>query len=101
MLVFLKSSADISRWPAHPAMQPPISATHPHHRAIRESLYASTPSPVILATADIYSLPRYLVARNKSQEENQPFSNPILGGVIQHLVYGLLRISLPETVWKI
>jgi len=30
MLAFLKLVADFSRGCAHPAMQPPIPATHPH-----------------------------------------------------------------------
>src|SRR5215212_58163 len=76
MLVSVKPSADFSRWCAHPATRPRISATHPHHRAIRKSLYASTSSPVILATADSYSLPHYLVARHESKAENRPFPNP-------------------------
>ncbi len=45
----------------------------PSHSRI---LNASTPSPKILAIADIYSLPHYLVARNEFQGENRPFSNP-------------------------
>jgi hypothetical protein len=30
MLAFLKLAADFARGCAHPAMRPPISATHPH-----------------------------------------------------------------------
>jgi hypothetical protein len=36
MLVFVELGADFSRGCARPAMQPPISATHPHRLAIRE-----------------------------------------------------------------
>src|SRR5919112_3396598 len=97
MLEAVKAGADFSRGCALSAGRPLISTIHPHHRAIRESLYASTPSPVILATADIHSLPQYLVARKESQGENRPFSNPILGEVVQHLVYGHPRIHLPPT----
>src|SRR5919112_6523390 len=76
MLVFAQQSAAFSRGCAHPSPRPRISATHPHHRAIRKSLFANTPSPVILATADSYSLPHYLVARHESEGENRPFPNP-------------------------
>jgi len=36
ILVFLRLDANFCRGCAHPAMQPPISATHPHHPGIRE-----------------------------------------------------------------
>jgi hypothetical protein len=88
MLLFSESEPDFSRGCAHPPTRPPISATHPHHAAIREWLSASTTRPVILTSANLYSLLPHVVPCNKRRAGKWI--------ILAALASGLCRIVHPK-----
>jgi hypothetical protein len=51
-----------------------LFATHPHHAAVREWYCASTPCPVVLAAANLYSLLQYHEPSDKPQGANRPLA---------------------------
>src|SRR5215204_5147495 len=52
----------------------PQFSCDPHHPAIRKWYCASTPWPVVLAAANLYSLLQYLVLARSCSVKNRPLS---------------------------